>query len=58
MKFLVRKYYSGYCSYEIEADDEFKAYEITKEMPINYDEVSETLEDWEECNEVESIENN
>ncbi len=58
MKFVVRKYYSGYCSYEIEANDDDQAYEIAKEMPINYGEVLETLEDWEECNEVESIGNN
>ena len=58
MKFVVRKYYSGYCSYEIEANNEDQAYEIVKDIPPIYDEVLETLEDWEECNEVESIENN
>ena len=58
MKFVVRKYYSGYCSYEIEANDDDQAYEMAKEMPINYDEVLETLEDWEECNEIETIPNN
>ena len=58
MKFLVRKYYSGYCSHEIEANNAEQAYEIVKDMPPNYDEVLETLEDWKECNEVESIENN
>ena len=58
MKFVVRKYYSGYCSYEIEASNEDQAYEMVNKTPINYDEVLETLEDWEECNEIESIPNN
>ncbi len=58
MKFVARKYYSGYCSYEIEANNEDQAYEMVKDMPPNYDQVLETLEDWEECNELESIENN
>lgn len=57
MKFVVRKYYSGFCCYEIEADNEEKAYEMVKGMPVNYEEVLETLEDWEECNEVEPAEN-
>ena len=57
MKFAVRKYYSGYCSYEVEANSEDQAYEMVKDMLPNYDEVLETLEDWEECNEIESIGN-
>ena len=57
MNFVVRKYYSGYCSHEIEANNEDQAYEMVKDMPPNYDEVLETLEDWGECNEIESIGN-
>ena len=55
MKFVVRKYYSGYCSHEVEANSEDQAYEMVNGLSPNYDEVLETLEDWEECNEVESI---
>lgn len=55
MKFSIRKYYSGYCSYEVEANDKDEALEKVKEMLINYDEVLGTLEDWEECDEVEQI---
>ena len=58
MKYLVRKYYSGYCTYEIEANNQEQAYEMVEEMPVNYYEVFETLEDWEECNEIEPIPNN
>jgi hypothetical protein len=55
MKFLVRKYYSGFCTYEIEADSGDEANEKTEEMPIDVDEIVSTLEDWEECSEVELL---
>ena len=35
MKFIVRKYYSGYCTYEIEAENEDEAYSLAKDIPIN-----------------------
>ena len=50
-----KEIYSGYCSYEVDARDKDEAFEKVKEMPIDYDEVLGTLEDWEECNEVEPI---
>lgn len=52
MKFLVRRYFSGFCSYEINADDENSAYEKAKALPIDKDEILSTLEDWKECDEV------
>lgn len=52
MKFIVRKYYSGYCSYEIEAENEDKAYEKAKALPIKNNELLETAEEWAECDEV------
>jgi len=55
MRFEVKKYYSGFCSYEIEANNEEQAYEMVKDMPPNYNEILETLEDWEECNEIEQV---
>jgi len=55
MKYLVRKYYSGFCTYEIEAKDEDHAFKITTELSPNYEEIIESLEDWEECNEIEPI---
>ena len=33
MKFIVRGYYSGYCSYEIEAENEDKAHEKSLHSP-------------------------
>ena len=53
MKFIVRKYYSGYCTYEVEAKDEDTAYELAGNLPINESELLLTLEEWEECDEVE-----
>lgn len=52
MKFIVRRYFSGFCSYEIDADDEISAYEKAKALPIDEDEILRTLEDWKECDEV------
>lgn len=52
MKFIVRRYFSGYCSYEIEAVHEDEAYEKSLHLPINESEVISTLEAWEECNQV------
>ena len=58
MKYFVKRYYSGYCTYEIEAETEEKAYELSKELPINQDEIFETLEDWNECDEVDIANSN
>lgn len=57
MKFMVRRYFSGYCTYEINASDEGAAYEKVRSMPIHEGEVLATLEDWEDCDEVEPIAN-
>ncbi|MGH7902396.1 MAG: hypothetical protein ACRENZ_11740 [Thermodesulfobacteriota bacterium] len=54
-KFNVRKYYSGFCIYELEAEKEGEAYKLAMNMPINEIELLSTLEDWEECNEVEVV---
>lgn len=52
MKFLVRRYFSGFCSHEIDADDENSAYEKAKTLPIDEDEILSTLGDWKECDEI------
>jgi len=57
VKFIVRKSYSGYCTYEIEAENQDEAYKLANNMPINEIELLSTLEDWEECNEVEIVPN-
>lgn len=58
MNYYIRKYFSGYCTYEVEAENEEVAIEIIKNLPINYEEVASTLEEWEECLEVEPVKYN
>jgi len=53
MKFIVRGYYSGYCSYEIEAENEDEAHEKSLHSLVNKSEALSTLEAWEERNQVE-----
>ncbi len=57
MKFIVRRYFSGYCTYEIDATDEDTAYEKARNMPINKDEILATLDEWKDCDEVEPTAN-
>lgn len=54
MKFLVRRYFSSFCTYEISADDEHSAYEKAKNLPIDEAEILSNLEGWEDCDEMES----
>lgn len=54
MKFIVRRYFSGYCTYEIDAPIRNEALKKARNMPIDGDEVISTLEDWKDCDEVES----
>jgi len=54
MKFLVRRYFSSFCTYEINTDDEHSAYEKAKYLPIDEAEILSNLEGWEDCDEVES----
>ena len=58
MKFLVRRYYSGYCTYEVEAESEDEAYNTAIDLPIDEGEILSTLEDWSDADEVEIIEDN
>ena len=58
MKFLVRRYYSGFCTDEVEAENEDAALNIARDLPINEAEILLTLEDWRYADEVEVIEDN
>ena len=55
MKFMVKRYFSGYCTYEIEATTKDAAYKKARNMPIHEDEVLAILENWEDCDEVKQI---
>ena len=39
MKYLVRNYYSYYCTYEIEAENQDIIFKLFKELPINEEKV-------------------
>ncbi len=58
MKFLVRRYYSGFCTYEVEAENEDDAYNIVLDLPIDEGEILSTLEDWRPADEVKVVEDN
>lgn len=53
MKYVITKYYSGYCTHEVEAGSEAEAWEKVNKLPINYDEVASTLEPWKDADEIE-----
>jgi hypothetical protein len=55
MKLIVRKYYSGFCTFEIDADGKDKAYEVANGMTPKYDEILSTLEPCEDCDEIELV---
>jgi hypothetical protein len=52
MKFIVKKYFSGFCSYGVDAPDKEAAYEKAKSLPLKEDEILNSLEEWKECGEV------
>lgn len=54
MKFIVKRYYSGYCTHEIDAENSEEAYEMAKNLPFEENELLRTMEEWTECDEIES----
>ncbi len=54
MKFIVRRYYSGFCTHKVDAENSEEAYEIAKKLPFEENELLSTMEEWEECDQVES----
>ena len=53
MIFAIRKFYSGFCTYEVEANNEDEAWGKVQNLPVDYEEVASTLEPWEEADEIE-----
>jgi hypothetical protein len=58
MKYEVKRYYSSFVSYEIEADSEEDAYNKTKELKIDLTELQNNLENWKEADEFRKLEDN
>jgi hypothetical protein len=55
MKYRITKYYSGFCTYEIEAANEDEAWKKINVMPIDYQEIASNLEPWEVADESEEV---
>lgn len=56
-KFEVKIYYSGFCTYEIEAENEEQAIDKARNLEINRNEILSNLENWEEADEAFETEN-
>jgi hypothetical protein len=54
-KYEVHIYYSGFCSYTIEAKDESDAVEKGRQMNINVNDLLTNLENWEDADTAEEI---
>ncbi len=54
-KFEVKIYYSGFCTYEVNATDEADAIIKARNLPINRNEIINTIEKWEEADIAEVI---
>jgi hypothetical protein len=52
MKYEVKKYYSSFVTFEVEANSEEEAYKITKELKIDLVELQNNLENWNEADEI------
>ena len=48
-KFNVQIYYSGYCTYNIDAENEEEAIIKARDLPVNKNEIFTNLEDWEDA---------
>lgn len=51
-KYEVKIYYSGFCTYEIEAENEEQAIDKARNLEINRNEILSNLENWEEADEA------
>jgi len=55
MKYEIKKYYSTFVTFEIEANSKEEAYNNTKEIPIDLIEIQNNLENWEDADEIRTI---
>ncbi|MBN1574299.1 MAG: hypothetical protein JW984_13960 [Deltaproteobacteria bacterium] len=52
-RYEVRIYYSGFCTYEVEAENEEEAITKARNMQIDSNELMSNLENWEEADTAE-----
>jgi len=55
MKFEIKKYYSTYCTFQIQAENKKEAYQLVDRLPINKNEILSNLEDWCDADEIRKI---
>jgi hypothetical protein len=53
--FEARIFYSGFCTYKIEAENEDEAIIKARIFPINNNEILSNLENWEEADTAEEL---
>ena len=58
MKYEVKRYYSSFVTFEVEANSEEEAYNKTKELELNLIELQNNIENWEEADEIRQSEEN
>jgi hypothetical protein len=54
-KYEVQIYYSGFCSYIIEAENEYNAIEKGRQLDIETDQILTNLENWEDADTAEEL---
>lgn len=54
-KFEVKIYYTGFCSYQVEAKSEYEAIKKTRKLEIKSNEILSNLENWKEADTAEEI---
>ncbi len=48
-KYNVNIYYTGFCTFEVQAENESEAILKARNLPINQNEILSTIENWEEA---------
>ena len=56
-KFEVQIYYSGFCTYEVEAENEEQSIEQARHLEIKKNELLSNLENWKEADTSTEIKN-
>lgn len=54
-KYKVNLYYSGFCTYEIEAESEDEAIALSRKMAIDKEQIVSNLESWKEADTAEEV---
>lgn len=58
MKYEIKRYYSSFITFEVEANSEEEAYNKTEELELNIIELQNNLENWNEADEIRQSKEN